>query len=87
MIYLLTGIDTSSKTVITTTKPSAFPSALRQKLSSVQQVEQSDRQNEATINNPCPECGNPEMKYYAVQLRGADEGSTIFYSCEKCGHK
>ena len=26
------------------------------------------------------------MRYYTLQLRSADEGSTVFYSCE-CGHK
>jgi DNA-directed RNA polymerase I subunit RPA12 len=42
--------------------------------------------NEAVIQVTCPECGRKEVRYSAVQLRSADEGSTIFYSCD-CGHK
>ncbi|KNE55737.1 zinc finger domain, LSD1 subclass [Allomyces macrogynus ATCC 38327] len=35
----------------------------------------------------CPKCGNPEMTFHTMQLRSADEGQTVFYSCKKCGHK
>jgi lysyl-tRNA synthetase class I len=42
--------------------------------------------NEAVIQVTCPECGRKEVRYSAVQLRSADEGSTIFYSCD-CGNK
>ena len=82
----LTTPDTASKTIIATTKPSSFPSLLRQKRSAVQMVERSDMQNETIIQQTCPECGRLEVRYVAVQLRGADEGSTIFYTCE-CGYK
>lgn len=78
--------DTSSKTVVTESKPSAFPSLLRQKRSAVQTVDAGDRENMATINETCEECGRSEVKYTSVQLRGADEGSTNFYTCE-CGHR
>ncbi len=78
--------DTTSKTITTTTKPSSFPSVLRQKRSAIQTVERSDMKNEAVIQVTCPECGRKEVRYSAVQLRSADEGSTIFYSCD-CGHK
>ena len=85
-IYVLNNSDTSSKTVLTKTKPSSFPSLLRQKRSAVQTVELSDRDNEATAMETCPECGRTEVKYQSLQLRGADEGSTNFYTCQ-CGHK
>jgi DNA-directed RNA polymerase I subunit RPA12 len=79
-------LDTSSKSVVTMTKESAFPSELRLKRSKIQTIERGDRMNEATIEQTCPECGRKEMRYYTVQLRSADEGSTVFYNCE-CGYK
>ncbi len=78
--------DTSSKSVTTKSKPSAFPSALRSKRSAVQTLNESDLQTEATIRQTCEKCGRQEMRYYTLQLRSADEGSTVFFSCE-CGHK
>ena len=80
------AIDTASKTITTQTKASSFPSLLRQKRSAIQQVERGDMENTAVIQMTCPECGRQEVKYTAVQLRSADEGSTIFYTCD-CGHK
>ena len=40
-----------------------------------------------TTREPCPVCDNPELMFKAVQLRSADEGTTIFYRCGKCGHR
>ncbi|KAK7420041.1 DNA-directed RNA polymerase I core subunit rpa12 [Neonectria magnoliae] len=78
--------DTGSKSIITQTKPSDFPSFLRQKLqSSVQAVEKHKIQTQSTIIQTCPNCGQEEVKYSNVQLRGADEGSTVIYNCD-CGH-
>ncbi|KAE9371347.1 hypothetical protein N431DRAFT_467536 [Stipitochalara longipes BDJ] len=77
---------TASKTITTSTKASSFPSLLRQKRSAIQTIERSDMKNEAVISVPCPECGRKKVRWYAVQLRSADEGSTIFYNCD-CGHK
>ncbi|KAK4574689.1 DNA-directed RNA polymerase I core subunit rpa12 [Recurvomyces mirabilis] len=80
--------DTSSKVVVTTSKPSAFPSTLRTKLrSDVQEVTEAERQNDATIQETCAKCGCEEVRYYTQQLRSADEGSTVFYTCPQCGHK
>ncbi|KAI0843194.1 hypothetical protein F5Y06DRAFT_257135 [Hypoxylon sp. FL0890] len=78
--------DTASKTIVTESKPSDFPSLLRQKLSIVQSVKRHDVQTEATINETCEKCGRTEVRYRAVQLRSADEGSTIIFTCD-CGHK
>ncbi|KAG5439157.1 hypothetical protein PCANB_001456 [Pneumocystis canis] len=39
----------------------------------------------ATIYETCPVCGYSEMSFYALQMRSADEGSTIFYNCIHCG--
>ncbi|TVY32937.1 DNA-directed RNA polymerase I subunit [Lachnellula subtilissima] len=78
--------DTASKTITTTTKAASFPSLLRQKRSAVQTVERSDMENSVKIAMTCEMCGRKEVKYTSAQLRGADEGSTIFYQCD-CGHR
>ncbi|RDW80554.1 hypothetical protein BP5796_05252 [Coleophoma crateriformis] len=79
--------DTASKTILTKTKPSSFPSLLRQKRSAIQQVDESDRQNQdAVAQETCMQCGRKEVRFYTLQLRSADEGSTVFYTCD-CGFK
>lgn len=35
----------------------------------------------------CPKCDHPELLYYTMQLRSADEGQTVFYECSECNHK
>lgn len=32
----------------------------------------------------CDKCGNEEMYFWTLQLRSADEGSTVYYECVKC---
>ncbi|KAK2875012.1 hypothetical protein FQN49_001854 [Arthroderma sp. PD_2] len=78
--------DRASKTIVSESKPNAFPSALRTKSSAVRELTEEDRQADAVIQQTCPDCGRTEMRYYTLQLRSADEGSTVFYTCE-CGHK
>ncbi|MEM2123305.1 MAG: transcription factor S [Candidatus Bathyarchaeia archaeon] len=34
----------------------------------------------------CPRCGHTEAFYWIVQTRGADESSTQFFRCAKCGY-
>ncbi len=78
--------DTSATTITTRSKPTAFPSALRSKRSAVQTLTEEDVQKDAVIEQTCPNCARKEMRYYAQQLRSADEGTTVFYSCV-CGYK
>lgn len=40
----------------------------------------------AVVREACPVCAHPELQYYTMQLRSADEGQTVFYECEECGH-
>ncbi|KAG9244690.1 transcription factor S-II-domain-containing protein [Calycina marina] len=79
--------DTASTTITTESKPSSFPSRLRQERSSIQTIQQEDREKDAKIAVSCPECEEKEVRYTSAQLRGADEGSTIFYTCPNCNNK
>lgn len=50
------------------------------------QEEAGERRKGTKIKEQCPECGSEYMYYYAMQLRSADEGQTVFYECD-CGYK
>ncbi|CAP98201.1 hypothetical protein N7519_003962 [Penicillium mononematosum] len=78
--------DTIPQTTVSESKPSSFPSSLRAKRSAVQTLSAEDRKTEAIIDRTCSECGRKQMFYTTVQLRSADEGSTVFYRCV-CGFK
>ena len=39
------------------------------------------------VERRCPRCGNDTMSYASLQLRSADEGQTVFYTCTKCQFK
>lgn len=39
------------------------------------------------IKAKCSKCGHTRAFYYELQIRSADEASTIFYTCEKCRHQ
>ncbi|XP_049281629.1 DNA-directed RNA polymerase I subunit RPA12 [Anopheles funestus] len=39
------------------------------------------------VNRQCPMCGNDQMSYATLQLRSADEGQTVFFTCTKCKYK
>ncbi|KAL3278243.1 hypothetical protein HHI36_013581 [Cryptolaemus montrouzieri] len=36
------------------------------------------------VDRKCPRCGNEKMSYATLQLRSADEGQTVFYTCVQC---
>lgn len=76
--------------IVTRSHPSAFPSALRQKrqlVNTAAALGDDNKPQEATIKEKCPGCGNDEMNFHTLQLRSADEGTTVFYDCPKCGYK
>lgn len=39
------------------------------------------------VDRKCPKCGHEQMSYAALQLRSADEGQTVFFTCLKCKYK
>ncbi|KAF2148961.1 DNA-directed RNA polymeras-like protein I subunit [Myriangium duriaei CBS 260.36] len=78
--------DTSEKTIVTRSKPSAFPSSLRAKRSEIQTAPEGESESYPRTQVPCSKCGREEVGFYEMQLRSADEGSTIFYVCD-CGNR
>lgn len=46
-----------------------------------------DEEEGPTIERKCPKCGHDKMSYAALQLRSADEGQTVFFTCLKCKFK
>ena len=50
------------------------------------QLKASEMTTQATMKETCEKCDRTEVRFSERQLRGADEGSTIFYECD-CGHK
>jgi len=39
-----------------------------------------------SVTVECPRCGNNEAYVWQVQTRGADESTTQFFRCTKCGY-
>ncbi|KAE8351704.1 transcription factor S-II-domain-containing protein [Aspergillus coremiiformis] len=65
-----------------------FPSALRTRLKShTQKVTKETVGPGPKIEVECAKCLGRDVVYSQVQLRSADEGSTIFYTCLKCGER
>lgn len=85
-IFSPTTLDTSAKITTTHSKPADFPSTLRAKRSQVQTVDLAEEE-QAVTQTPCEKCGHPEVTFTTAQLRSADEGSTVFFTCPKCNHK
>ncbi|BFZ55017.1 DNA-directed RNA polymerase I core subunit rpa12 [Savitreella phatthalungensis] len=82
--------------VVTRSAPGSFPSVLKQKRSVVQVASvmedmqaggDDNPEGRATIEEKCPKCDNPQMTFFTMQLRSADEGSTVFYECPRCAYK
>jgi DNA-directed RNA polymerase I subunit RPA12 len=73
----------------TTSRSTDYPSALQRKRDrfTTLPISQEIASAQQTTNEECPQCHNPEMQFREAQTRGADEGSTIFYTCPKCFHK
>lgn len=50
-------------------------------------VKSEDQEEGSVVERKCPQCGNEKMSYATLQLRSADEGQTVFYTCTKCSFK
>jgi DNA-directed RNA polymerase I subunit RPA12 len=68
-------------------RPDAFPSTLHRRLRTLTQEVPEDIEVGTKVQQDCPNCSNDEMVYTGKQLRGADEGTTIFYHCTKCQYR
>ncbi|RKO91940.1 transcription factor S-II-domain-containing protein [Blyttiomyces helicus] len=74
--------------VVTKSRPGAFPDRPKTVVEEgAEEDGNSHLRDGATIKEKCPKCDAPEMVFHTAQLRSADEGQTIFYSCVKCGYK
>ena len=50
-------------------------------------LKKKDEADQATVSEQCPKCNHDRASFYTMQLRSADEGQTVFYTCLKCSHK
>ncbi len=50
-------------------------------------VKEEEEPDGPTVERKCPKCGHDQMSYAALQLRSADEGQTVFFTCLKCKYK
>jgi len=57
-----------------------------QKLVAVIGKEEQKLRTLPTLRIECPRCGNNLVYVWQVQTRGADESSTQFFRCTKCGY-
>jgi len=57
-----------------------------QKLVAVIGKEEQKLRTLPTVKIECPRCGNNLACVWQVQTRGADESSTQFFRCTKCGY-
>ena len=73
--------DLKSLTTITYSEDTPIPTWLTK-----DGLEEGSGPARATVEEACPKCNHPEMEFYTMQLRSADEGQTVFYECKKCGH-
>jgi DNA-directed RNA polymerase I subunit RPA12 len=73
----------------TTSRRTDYPSALQRKRDNFTTLEisQAVADSQQITNEECPQCHHPELQFREVQLRSADEGTTVFYTCPQCGHR
>lgn len=73
---------------VTDTSTDKFPSELRQKRdTTIQLPRQAAVDTWGLTQEKCRKCGAEEVRYTALQLRSADEGTTLFYHCPQCSER
>lgn len=50
-------------------------------------TDQNNAPDGPIVERKCKNCNNDTMTYATLQLRSADEGQTIFFTCTKCHFK
>jgi DNA-directed RNA polymerase subunit M len=66
-------------------RPEDYEAMEREAVSEVPVVEEGAPPTLPITRIPCPECGHGEAHWWIKQTRSADEPSTRFYRCVKCG--
>ncbi|RSL95558.1 hypothetical protein CDV31_013832 [Fusarium ambrosium] len=74
----------SGSHIVSVSHTNDFPSELRNKRTINMPTQRSPQSTWSKIDQQCRECDSQEVRYTALQLRSADEGTTMFYSCPKC---
>ena len=83
-----TSLENIKNHVIETEDKYEFSKIWVNKLKNREDKLREERKTERTIiNEKCPKCNYNQMYYYTMQIRSADEGSTVFYECVKCHYK
>ena len=85
--HLMCEFSALKHDAIVTTLPSRAQADWAKEDSVVDEDAAGASNRHATIEEPCPKCGHPEMYFYTMQLRSVDEGQTVFYECISCSHK
>lgn len=47
-------------------------------------IKQESAPDGPVVERKCSKCGHDKMSYATVQLRSADEGQTVFFTCLIC---
>lgn len=86
-MYQCAGEKLVRKEVVTTSKKMTPQRWLESAEEKKKRLKQKDEADQATVSETCPKCNHERASFYTMQLRSADEGQTVFYTCLKCAHK
>ncbi|KAF4123201.1 hypothetical protein GMORB2_6751 [Geosmithia morbida] len=80
--------DNKLQTYSSESSSNNFPSELRDRRGVVQASKpMASTDTWSYTDMQCPKCHAAQVQYTNLQLRGADEGSTLFYFCPGCGER